>query len=121
MTGGGFRAGRGAAHGFDNATAAGNNIGMRTAIDKAGRVVIPKELREAAGIKPGAPLELRRVGDHLEIEAAPLPVKLERRGGLLVAVPDGPRPVLTGETVQKTLDGLRGDRAASGHAGDKKT
>ncbi|MBI5529734.1 MAG: AbrB/MazE/SpoVT family DNA-binding domain-containing protein [Deltaproteobacteria bacterium] len=93
---------------------------MKTAADNAGRVVIPKALREAAGIRPGAPLEIRVVGDHLEIEAAPLPVRLERRSGLLVAVPEGPRPVLSNETVRKTVDDLRSGRGAVGQGGDAK-
>jgi len=102
--------------GLDIAIKNGNNRGMRTAADRAGRVVIPKALREGAGIKPGDPLEIRLVGDHLEIEPAPLPVKLERRGSLLVAVPEGPRPVLAEETVARTVEDLRGGRGAGGKA-----
>jgi AbrB family looped-hinge helix DNA binding protein len=32
---------------------------MRTTIDQAGRLVIPKDIRREAGIKPGMPLEIR--------------------------------------------------------------
>lgn len=89
---------------------------MKTAIDNAGRVVIPKALREAAGLKAGVPLEIRLVTDHLEIEVAPLAVELKRHGGLLVAVPVEPTPTLTHAVVQKAADRLRGARGAASKA-----
>jgi len=32
---------------------------MKTTIDHAGRLVIPKDIRRESGIKPGMPLEIR--------------------------------------------------------------
>ena len=55
---------------------------MRTTIDKAGRLVIPKALRERLGLHPG-PVEVDAVGASLRVE----PVTrndLERRSGRLV-------------------------------------
>jgi AbrB family looped-hinge helix DNA binding protein len=49
---------------------------MRTTIDAAGRVVIPKTLREELGFAPGTELEVTAVDGHLEI-AVPSRVRVE--------------------------------------------
>ena len=74
---------------------------MRTTIDPAGRLVIPKEIRREAGLKPGTPLSVRYRDGRVEIEPAPLPVKLTRRGLLLVAIPQEKVPALTTEAVER--------------------
>ena len=43
---------------------------MKTTIDKAGRVVIPKKIRDAAGIEPGMELDVRLCDGRVEIEPA---------------------------------------------------
>lgn len=83
---------------------------MKTTIDHSGRIVVPKAIREAAGLPPGTLLEIRIVGCHLEIEPAPVPVKLEHRGKLLVAVPQRPQPLLTAEEVEAVTTKLREER-----------
>jgi len=40
---------------------------MHVAIDSAGRVVVPKPLREQLGITPDTPLEIELVDGHLEL------------------------------------------------------
>jgi AbrB family looped-hinge helix DNA binding protein len=40
---------------------------MRTTIDAAGRLVVPKDLRRELGFAPGAELELEAVDGRLEI------------------------------------------------------
>lgn len=52
---------------------------MRVTLDAAGRLVVPKPLRDALGLKPGQALEIRAGDGRLEIEIAPTPVRL--RGG----------------------------------------
>jgi AbrB family looped-hinge helix DNA binding protein len=84
---------------------------MKTTIDAAGRLVIPKEIRREAGLKPGVLLEVRFRDGRIEIEPAPLPVKLVRKGRLLVAVPERNVGVLTSETVERTRRALRRERA----------
>ena len=80
---------------------------MRTTIDSAGRIVVPKPLREALNLKPGQPLEIR-VGDgRLEIEAATTPMTLRKRGKDVVAVPEVELPTLTAEEVRDTLERIR--------------
>jgi AbrB family looped-hinge helix DNA binding protein len=83
---------------------------MRATMDSAGRLVIPKKVREAAGLKPGEPLEIRCHGGRVEIEPAPLKVKLVRKRRFLVAVPDMPVEPLAPETVEKTRRIIRKER-----------
>lgn len=40
---------------------------MHVAIDSAGRVVVPKQLRDQLGISPETPLEIDVVDGHLEL------------------------------------------------------
>jgi AbrB family looped-hinge helix DNA binding protein len=65
--------------------------GMKTTIDNAGRVVIPKELREALFLNGGDEVEITLADERLELVPAPRPARL-RRGphGLLVADVDVP-------------------------------
>jgi len=80
---------------------------MVATIDNAGRIVVPKRLREQLGFKPGQKLELSAVDGRLEVEHPTTPVRLEKLGGRLVAVADGPMPVLTQEQVRETLEQIR--------------
>lgn len=80
---------------------------MRTAIDSAGRVVIPKELRERLGLSHGRPVEVRERDGLIEIEPAITPMTLVRRPGGRVAVPDEALPPLTDEMVRDTLERVR--------------
>jgi AbrB family looped-hinge helix DNA binding protein len=84
---------------------------MRTTIDRAGRVVVPKALRQAIGLQPGSEIELSAADGHIELEPAPIEVRLERRGGLLVAVPTRPVAPLTAAVVERTVSSLRTARA----------
>jgi AbrB family looped-hinge helix DNA binding protein len=47
--------------------------GMRVAIDGAGRVVVPKPLRDQLGISPETPLEIELVDGHLELSVPERP------------------------------------------------
>jgi AbrB family looped-hinge helix DNA binding protein len=80
---------------------------MRTTIDAAGRIVVPKAIREELGLYGGQELELRSGDGRIEIEVAPTPMRLERRGRHLVAVPERPLPPLNAEIVRDTLEKLR--------------
>jgi AbrB family looped-hinge helix DNA binding protein len=65
---------------------------MKVAMDSAGRIVVPRALREALDLKPGQPLEIHARDGRLEIEVAPTPLKL---------------PTLTADDVRATLERLR--------------
>ena len=85
---------------------------MTTTIDASGRLVVPKEIRRQAGIRPNTRLEVRFRDGRIEIEPAPLPVRLERKGRLLVAIaPKGIEP-LDNESVERTRRDLRRSRSS---------
>jgi AbrB family looped-hinge helix DNA binding protein len=83
---------------------------MTATIDSAGRLVIPKEAREQAGLRPGMPLEVRVRDGRIEIEPAPLDVTVEKRGRFHVAVPKAKVPALTDEVVERTRRSVRRER-----------
>ena len=85
---------------------------MKTTIDAAGRVVVPKALRQAIGLQPGSEVEMRVSDGRIEMEPAPLEVRMERRGGLLVAVPSAPVPTMPASAVDETMASLRTGRSA---------
>ncbi len=80
---------------------------MKTAIDAAGRIVIPKELRDRLGLGHGRLLEIRETDGRIEIEAAATPMSLVRRGRGYVAVADRELPPLTDDLVRETLERTR--------------
>jgi AbrB family looped-hinge helix DNA binding protein len=47
-----------------------------------GQIVIPAEIRHRYGIKPGTPVEIREVGDHLELYLLPADPITAFRGSL---------------------------------------
>ena len=80
---------------------------MRTVIDRAGRIVVPKPLRLALGLRAGQSLEIRAGDGRLEIEIATTPMRLRKRGKRLVAVPEVTLRPLTAEQVRETLERIR--------------
>lgn len=83
---------------------------MRTTIDGAGRLVVPKALRQAVGLLAAADVEIRATDGRIEMEPAPLEVRLEREGELLVAVPVRPVPLMPASVSGRTVASLRGRR-----------
>src|SRR2546428_13765060 len=86
---------------------------MKVVIDRAGRIVVPKPLRQALGLRPGQPLEIRAGDGRLEIEIASTPMKLKKRGKGLVAVPEAKLPPPTAEQGRDTPERVRRERARS--------
>lgn len=80
---------------------------MRTTIDAAGRVVIPKAIRDELGLTSGAELELTVVDRRIEIETPATPMRLEEREHGVAAVTDREMPVLTAENVRDALERSR--------------
>jgi AbrB family looped-hinge helix DNA binding protein len=77
--------------------------GMRTTIDRSGRLVIPKSLRDALGLGPGA-VEVTADGAGLRVEPV-VDERLEEVGGRL-AIPASGEP-LTGAQVRSLRDALQ--------------
>jgi len=78
---------------------------MHVSIDSAGRVVVPKRLRDELGFSPDTPLEIDVVDGHLELSAPHEPAKL-------ITGPHGPSIAATGtpitdEDVRRTLEAVR--------------
>ena len=90
---------------------------MKTTIDNAGRLVIPREIRRLASLTTGAAVDIHWRDGRIEIEPAAMPVRLQRRGSLLVAAPREKIAVLTAETVEQTRSALLDDRAADKSGG----
>jgi len=80
---------------------------MKSTIDEAGRIVIPKAIREAAGLTPGSPLKIGYRDGRVEIERKSAKVRLVRKGTVLVAsVPGAPKMSVeeTNEWIRKSRD-----------------
>lgn len=80
---------------------------MITTIDRAGRVVIPKPIRQEAGLAPGVPLEIGCRDGRVTIEPAAEEVEIVTRGRVRVAVSKQGAEPLTKETVRRVQRGLR--------------
>ncbi len=80
---------------------------MQSTIDGAGRVVIPKELRDRAGLVRGRPVEIRERDGCIEIEPVTTPMSLVRRGKGSVVVSEEKLPTLTDDLVRSTLERTR--------------
>jgi AbrB family looped-hinge helix DNA binding protein len=104
---------RGLEHARANGYLHGIIYGMKTTIDSAGRLIIPKEIRKVAGLKPGMPLEVTLHEGHIEIAPVPQRIRLVKKGRLLVAEPDSDVPPLDAKTVDETLKQLRQKRSGS--------
>ena len=80
---------------------------MKATLDAAGRIVVPKALRQTLGLKPGQALDIRAGDGRLEIEIAATPMQLKKCGKGVVAVPDTKLPALGAEQVRDTLERVR--------------
>ena len=80
---------------------------MQSTIDTAGRLVIPKAIRERLGLTGGQLVEIRERDGAIEIEPASTPMHLVDRKGGPVAVPAEDLPPLTDDIVRNTLERTR--------------
>jgi len=61
---------------------------MRATIDAVGRIVVPKPLRDALGLTPGATVDISRYGPGLQLVPAGRTARLVEEDGELVATGD---------------------------------
>jgi AbrB family looped-hinge helix DNA binding protein len=80
---------------------------MRTTIDGAGRVVIPKAIRDEARLEAGAEIDVEFRDGRIEIVPAGVPMRLAGRGSATVVEAEGDVPVLTAEDVRDVLERTR--------------
>lgn len=80
--------------------------GVTATIDRAGRVAIPKSIREAAGLSPGSRLSIEYRDGRIEIEPKSAKPRLVRKGSVLViSIPGAPKM-----SVEETNDWIRRSR-----------
>lgn len=80
---------------------------MRTTIDGAGRVVIPKPVRDEARLEAGAEIDVEFRDGRIEITPAGVPMRLARHGSATVVEAEGSMPVLTADDVRDALERTR--------------
>ena len=98
---------RGASGGIVN----GMRTAIRTNIDAAGRIVIPKPIREAVGFSARDVVEVILLkSGAIELRPASRAIELTDADGVIVAVPLEAGEVLREETVTATRESVRRER-----------
>lgn len=77
---------------------------MRTTIDSAGRLVVPKALRDRLGLEPGSAVDVSEYGAGLQIIPLSRTARLRAADGRLVADAD---TRITDEDVFGLVDDVR--------------
>lgn len=80
------------------------NGSTTTTMDKSGRIVLPKEIRDEARFQPGMELRVTLHDGRVEIEPEPVEIRIVQEGPFAVAVAMKPVPPLTHEMVQRMID-----------------
>ena len=65
--------------------ASGSVFPMKTSMDSAGRVVVPKPLRDALGLTAGSTVDISRYGAGLQLVPTGRTARLVDESGVLVA------------------------------------
>ena len=77
---------------------------MEAVIDSSGRIVLPKQLRDALGLTPGTKVDISAYGGGLHVVPGGRTARLERDGDRLVARAD---TVVTDEMMFALIDSGR--------------
>ena len=77
---------------------------MEASLDKFGRIVIPKEIRDALGLKPGSPLKIEEVNQEIHLSPIKGTPNLINKDGWLVFSGK------TSEDLIKAIEELREER-----------
>jgi AbrB family looped-hinge helix DNA binding protein len=80
---------------------------MKTTIDRAGRVVIPKALRDRAGLRPGTELEIRCSNGVIEVAPAAPRGRVVREGAFLVWEPESGAGTVSEEEIVALIEADR--------------
>ncbi|MGH7867800.1 MAG: AbrB/MazE/SpoVT family DNA-binding domain-containing protein [Candidatus Dormibacteraceae bacterium] len=77
---------------------------MKCRIDKGGRLVLPKRVRDELDLAPGQELNVQVEHGKAVIEPTVASWHVEQRGRVSVLVPDGPVPQLTDAEVREAIE-----------------
>ena len=77
-------------------------------IDQAGRVVLPKPIRERLQLEPGESLEIESFDDHIVLRPVRLHATMRKELGVLVF--DTGQPISTSD-VRQTIQKVRNERS----------
>ena len=80
---------------------------MLTTIDRAGRIVVPKALRDALSLGDGAVVHLRLEDGRIIMEPAPVPKEIVVGPHGPVVRSSEPVPAMTAHDVRAALDDIR--------------
>ncbi len=83
-------------------------MNAKLSIDRAGRVVLPKPIRDRLQLLPGESLEIESFEDHIVLRPVRERAAMRRELGVLVF--DTGEPV-TASDVQKTIQKVRDERS----------
>lgn len=84
-------------------------------IDKAGRIVLPKPIRQELQIEPGDTFEIETQGDEIKLRPVRSQATMRKKRGVWVFRSGEP---LTAETVNKIIQEVRDERDAANRDGD---
>jgi AbrB family looped-hinge helix DNA binding protein len=82
-----------------------------TTIDSAGRIVIPKGIREKAGLYAGARVTIQFDDEGIHLSPVGTPLQLVKRGRLLVVVSADESPAVNDATVAALREEIAAERS----------
>lgn len=77
---------------------------IKIPIDQAGRIVIPKLLRDHLGIQDGTEFEVIEEDQRIILRPIPKDPPVINKGGILVVMPDDSKKVVHEDSVGKSRD-----------------
>jgi len=78
-------------------------------VEKAGRILLPKPVRDALQINPGAPLKLETFNDHIVLRPVRRGNRLYKKHGVWVLSANSTVP-LSAETINRAIRRVRAER-----------
>ena len=82
---------------------------MQTTLDKAGRIVLPKPLRDDLRLQPGDSLDIESSGEEITLRPVRGAAQLRKKHGIWVYRAGAP---LSAATVEETVRQIRRERDA---------
>ena len=83
-------------------------MNAKLSMDRAGRVVLPKPIREQLQLEPGESLEIESFEDHIVLRPIRQHATMRKELGVLVFDTGAP---ITAATVQETIQRVRDERS----------